>query len=162
VNPERAICGLATIYGQRSANGDPAWSAEQFADFVASGFGVPVRLSHGPLITSRGAIRFIGAARKFVSVVYPTPGLLMLAELDDDPAGFNDELLADLSALNGHQYLPSCWGLSLGVTYTDELAWPYEVSICHEPAHEDAKILAVGAEAVRTWELLSPYQKVIS
>ena len=158
VDPQRAICGIATVYDQRSRNGDRAWKREHFERFLAVETAVPLRLEHGPLITHHGAIRYVGVVRQLASIAYPVAGLLILAEVDDAD-GFGDKLLADLASLGGHSYLPSCWHLSVAAHVGEEdgeqFAWPFEISIVHTPAIEDTKILAVGSHAIDVWRLLT-------
>ena len=158
-NPDRALVGLATPYNQSSYNDGRVWRAEQFDDFIARGMGIPVRLNHGPLISSRGCIRYIGKARAFASVVTPVDGLLGLVELDDGPE--MDELLADLGRLDSFSYLPGCWGLSLGAHVWDDACEPFEISIVYQPAHPDARILAAGPRALEVWRSLTEVRKAV-
>jgi hypothetical protein len=153
-DPSRLICGLATLFGVRSANGY-LWSVEQFQRFLDLQIGIPLRVDHGSLITNRGAIRYIGTARYFATVESPAPGLLCVAELDHDDFGFGEQVIADLVAMTSQRWLPPNWAMSIGARYTEDLIMPYEVSITQSPAFEDARILAVGPEALSTWELLA-------
>jgi hypothetical protein len=153
-NSSRAICGFATLFGVRSANGY-LWQAEQFQRFVDLQIGVPLRVDHGSLITNRGCLRYIGIARYFAAVESPAPGLLCVAELDHDDFGFGDQVIADLVAMTSQRWLPASWGMSIGARYTEDMIVPYEVSITQSPGFEDARILGVGPEALSTWELLT-------
>lgn len=47
------------------------------------------------------------------------------------------------------------WGMSLGVRWVDDLAWPFEVSLTRSPRFEDARVLGVGNAALARWELLT-------
>ena len=153
-DPNRAICGIATVFGQPSPNDGRSWKAEQFKDFLAMETAVPLRVDHGPLITSRGVIMSVGMVRQFATVTYPTHGLLILAEVND-AAGFGDELLADLAAVTSQTWPPHCWGLSIAAHATEDAALPYEVSVTRSPALEDSKILGVGEQAMSTWRMLT-------
>jgi hypothetical protein len=157
IDPTRAVIGMATCFDVPSLDEGRIWTAEQFQDFVDVETTIPVRLSHGPLITRSGVIGNIGRAIRFASVTYPVPGLLCVAVLDNDCFGFNDELLADLANLGSLTYIPSCWGLSIGALVSEDksIVWPHEISICHEPAYEDARIFAVGPTALDYWQTLT-------
>jgi hypothetical protein len=165
IDPGRAIVGLATCYNTPCPNDGRVWTAEMFQDFLDLETAIPLRLNHGPAIVrnprgSNHVVAYIGMVRLFASVVYPTPGLLILAEVDEGE--FGDELLADLAALNDLRTLPHCfWGPSVGAHATEDMVVPYEVSVVHTPAFEDARILGVGTEAIERWSLLSPYQTVL-
>jgi hypothetical protein len=152
-DPDRAICGFATVFGVRSPNDGRVWKPDRFRDFLALETAIPLRFNHGPLITPRGAI--LGMVRRFATVTYPTHGLLVLAKVDDDAANFGNELLADLAAVTSMTYLPPAWHLSIAARVADDAALPYEISVTQSPAHEDAKILAVGEDALSTWTLLT-------
>lgn len=156
INPERALVGLATIFGVRCPNDGRTWQAGQFQRFLDLETAVPLRLNHGPLITSSGVIGYIGVARYFAAVTEPTSGLLVLGEIDE-ANGFGDRLLSDLAAETSMTYLPPSWGLSIGahVAEDEDLVWPYELSLVHNPAFEDARILRVGGDAIKVWELLT-------
>jgi hypothetical protein len=153
-DPYRALCGIATVFGQTSPNDGRSWKAQQFRDFLALEIAIPLRVDHGPLITSRGVIMSVGTVRQFATITYPTHGLLILAEVDD-AAGFGDELLADLAAVTSQTWLPHCWGLSIAAHATEDAALPYEVSVTRSPALEDSKILGVGGRAISTWQMLT-------
>jgi hypothetical protein len=45
--------------------------------------------------------------------------------------------------------------LSISAYVAEDAVEPFEVSIVHEPAHEDARVLAVGARAITVWQLLT-------
>jgi len=144
-DPERAICGIATAFGQPSPNDGRSWKAEQFRDFLALETAVSLRVDHGPLITNRGMIMSVGMVRQFATVTWPTHGLLIMAEVDD-AGGFGDELLRDIAAVTTQTWLPHGWGLSVAA---------HEVSVTRSPAFEDAKILGVGEQAMSTWRMLT-------
>ena len=155
MNPDRALCGLGTTYGQPSANDGRVWTHEHFAEFIECEVGIPLRVDHGPLLNSRGVIANVGVVRRFASVTYPAPGLLILAEVS--PAeGYGDQLLADLTLMCRQTWLPPSWSLSIGaLVYDESIAVPIETSIVNRPAYEDARIFAVGREAQATWDLLT-------
>jgi hypothetical protein len=94
-DPDRTICGIATVFGQPSPNDGRSWKAEQFKDFLPLETAVPLRVDHGPLISGRGVIMSVGTVRRFAAVTWPTHGLLVLAEVDHAD-GFGDELLHDM------------------------------------------------------------------
>jgi hypothetical protein len=153
-DPDRAIVGIATVFGQPSPNDGRSWKAEQFKDFLALETAIPLRVDHGPLITGRGVIAHVGVVRRFATVTYPTHGLLIMAEVDH-AQGFGDELLADVAAVCSQTWLPHAWGLSLGALVAEHAVLPYEVSVTGSPAFEDAKILGVGEQALSTWTMLT-------
>jgi hypothetical protein len=107
-DPDRAICGIATVFGQPCPNDGRSWKAEQFRDFLALETAVPLRVDHGPLITGRGVIMSVGMLHQFATVTWPTHGLLILAEVDD-ANGFGDELLHDIAAVKTQTWLPHAW-----------------------------------------------------
>ncbi len=155
-DPSRLICGLATIFGIPNPNDQRIiYVDDMFQRFLDLEIAVPLRLDHGPVITNHGCIRYIGAARKFRAVEYPTSGLLVLAEIDDIPEVA--ELFADLQAITSQRWLEPAWGMSIGcdVVLEEGIARPFEVSLTRNRAFEDAKILAVGEQAMSTWELLT-------
>lgn len=152
--PDRAICGIATAFGQPSPNDGRSWKAEQFRDFLALETAVPLRVDHGSLITGRGVIMHIGMVRRFATITYPTHGLLIMAEVDD-AEGFGDELLHDIAAITSQTWLPHIWGLSIAAYVTEDAALPYEVSVTRSPAYPDAKILGVGEQAMSNWRMLT-------
>jgi hypothetical protein len=155
MNPSRALCGLATTYGQPSANDGRVWAPEHFAEFIECEVGIPLRVDHGPLLNSRGVIANVGIVRRFASVTYPRPGLLILAEVSS-AEGFGDQLLADLTLMTQQSWLPPSWSLSVGaLVYDESVAIPHEISIVNRPAYSDARILSAGEDAIETWSLLT-------
>ncbi len=159
MNPDRALCGLATTYGQASANDGRVWSHEHFAEFIACEVGIPLRVDHGPLLNSRGFIADIGTVRRFASVSYPRPGLLILAEVSA-AEGYGDQLLRDLALMCQQSWLPASWSLSVGaLVYDDDddksVAIPHEISVVNRPAYPDARIFGVGKDAIESWALLT-------
>jgi hypothetical protein len=155
INSERCFVGVACTFGKRVRNDGHIFAPEMFKRFLDLEMGLPLRVEHGSLLTSKGAIRYVGAVRKFHVIDYPVHGLLILAELHDDPAGWSNELLHDLAAIASQQWLPQAWALSIGAHIGEGTVLPYEISLTQSPADHDAKILAVGAEAITTFELLS-------
>ena len=155
MNGDRALCGLATTYGQPSANDGRVWTPEHFREFIDLEVGIPLRVDHGPLLNSRGFIANIGTVRRFASVIHPTPGLLILAEIDH-AEGYGDQLLADIALMCQQSWLPPGWSLSVGaLVYDESLAIPHEISVVRRPAHPDARILSVGKDAIESWALLT-------
>jgi hypothetical protein len=153
MDESRLIVGVATVFNQRAVGG-AYWEAEQFHAFLSMHIGVPLRIDHGPIWNSRGAIFNVGTARHFASVAYPVRGLLCLAEIDH-AEGYGDSLLADIDSILRQQWLPSGWGMSLGANTLDGVTMPFEVSVTRSPGFSDARILAVGARALSTWRFLS-------
>jgi hypothetical protein len=155
-DPSRTICGYATIFGVPNPNDRRIiYTAAMFRRFLDLEIAVPLRLDHGPVITSRGCIRYIGVVRQFRAVEYPVPGLLALGEIDAIPEVA--ELFADLQAITRQRWLEPAWGMSIGcdVVLEEGIARPFEVSVTRDRAFEDAKILAVGERAMSTWDLLT-------
>lgn len=94
-----------------------------------------------------------GTARRFAAVNYPIPGLLCLAEIGD-AEGWGDALLRKIEhSLHPWHDGPS-WGMSVGGWVCDGKTLIDEVSLSQSPAFEDAKVIAVGEGALRTWDLL--------
>jgi hypothetical protein len=92
--------------------------------------------------------------RRFAVVEYPINGLLCLGEIED-AAGFGDQLLSDIECMLSQEWLPAGWGMSLAYGMVDAVAWPYEVSLTRSPQFADARILGVGPDALRVWDLLT-------
>jgi hypothetical protein len=155
INPDRALIGLATVFGVRSPHDGRIWYRHNFEAFLALGVAIPLRLEHGSLISGSGVIKYVGTARHFRAVTYPADSLLVLAELDDDAVGFGDELLADLDSMINMSYLPPGWAFSIGANCVDDMVVPFEISVTQSPAFPDAKILAVGPDAIDAWTLLT-------
>jgi hypothetical protein len=51
MDPDRCLCGLATVFGTRSKNGT-VWSLEMLTDWLALETAVPLKVDHGGLINS--------------------------------------------------------------------------------------------------------------
>jgi hypothetical protein len=121
MNPDRLVCGLATVFGTRTRGGR-IWYREEFDAWLNSGVtAVPLRLDHGPVFDIHGAITNIGAAREFAVVNQPVHGLLTLVELDQ--GGWQDSLLRDIQEhLDLKPWLPA-WGFSLGGSRPSARPW---------------------------------------
>jgi hypothetical protein len=156
MNVDRLIVGMATVFGQPGQDGSKPWRAETFADFLALEVAVPLRIDHGPLIDGRGMIDNLGTVRRFAAVTEPVAGLLCVAEIDH-AGGYGDSILRDINSILRQLWMPAGWGMSLGAWVTEDIdaAMPYEVSVTRHPAFEDALVLAVGADALNVWELLT-------
>jgi hypothetical protein len=87
-------------------------------------------------------------------VTYPVTGLLCLAELDYAD-GWGDSLLHDIDSILRQRWLPAAWATSVGAYLTEDAVLPYELSLTRRPAFEDARVLAVGVDALATWELVT-------
>jgi hypothetical protein len=96
----------------------------------------------------------VGTARQFAVVTYPAPGLLVLGEIDYAD-GWGDRILADIDSILRQRWLPAVWGFSIGGLTAEGKVLIEEVSLTRNPAHPDARVLAIGADALSTWELLS-------
>jgi hypothetical protein len=55
----------------------------------------------------------------------------------------------------GQRWLPAAWAMSIGALTAEGKVLPTEVSLTSTPGFEDAHVLAVGADALATWKLLT-------
>jgi hypothetical protein len=116
---------------------------------------VPLMLNHGPVFNSRGVMDSIGTVERFAAVQYPIPGLLILAEVGD-AAGFGDSILRDIAKSLSFEYFDPTWSFSVGALWDGEdQVILREISLTKSPAYVDARLLAVGKEALETFELLT-------
>jgi hypothetical protein len=69
--------------------------------------------------------------------------------------GWGDRILADIDSILRQRWLPAVWGFSIGGLTAEGKVLIEEVSLTCNPAHPDARVLAIGADALSTWELLS-------
>jgi len=160
VNPERLICGLATVFDAPSANGGGYWQAHHFADFVKSCMAVKMLDSHRPPI---GDDEVLGSWRAFAVVeAGSTPaGLLTIGEFGH--SAYGQARLNELSASNAPWGDPKpweAWGLSVTAGDVSEAGdgtrrWLTEVSLTTKPAYADARVLGVGPYAGDVWRLLT-------
>lgn len=158
IDPARAICGVAAVFGQPSANDNWVFQPEQFQDWLALGMGLPMRVDHGPLVDGRGVILHLGRWVDFAIIEYPIHGLLALGEVGDHAStrGYGSSLLHDLQLIFDQRWLPSdYWALSIAAHVGDAAVLPYEVSLTRAPACHDAVLLGVGPEAIRSWDFLT-------
>jgi hypothetical protein len=153
-DPDRLFVGIGTVYGEACVNDGRVWQSEMFQQFLECEVGIPLRVDHGVLLNSRGVIASVGTVRRFASVDYPVRGLLILAEIDH-AEGYGDQLLRDLEVMMQQSWLPPSWGLSIGALVSEDVVVPYEVSIVRKPAFDEARILAVGPEAMNVWQMLT-------
>jgi hypothetical protein len=156
-DPSRLVCGVATCFSVRSSTGIH-WTREQFQEWFDLGMALPVLHDHLPIIDLRGWVVTIGNARLFEPVGllvdgFPLDCLLCLVEVDYSPWG--DSVLAELRSSLAIWSGRSRWGFSIGAHHFDDMVVPFELSITSRPSFSDAKILAVGGEALETWELLT-------
>jgi phage head maturation protease len=127
--------------------------------FAASGAGVPLRLDHGPVYSSRGVTGTIGAGRRFRVDRF---GLVALAELDATPLGHSLAEQVD----RGEWWLSGAYALD----FTDPEDWrPHpnalvrhlivrdihveaatltELSVTTEPSDPGCLALATGERAL--------------
>jgi hypothetical protein len=152
IDQERAVCGILTCFG---VLGRGNWSPDQFQTWLDGDWGLDLRIDHGPLLSPRGCIQTVGTLRQFAVVNWPTPGLLALGEIDHAD-GWGDSLLHDLRLTIQQLWLPG-WCMSITVLTSPDTTdvWPVEASLTRNPAHPDAKVLAVGERAAKTFEFLS-------
>ena len=84
MNPDRLICGLATLFGTMAHSG-VFWTARMFEGWLRSPItALPLRVNHSMLAIERGGlvITNVGTCRMFATVKEPRDGLLTLAEID--------------------------------------------------------------------------------
>jgi len=62
---------------------------------------------------------------------------------------------ADISSVLSQRWLPAAWGMSIGAYATEDTVVPVEISLTRNPAFADVRVLAVGADALAAFELLS-------
>jgi hypothetical protein len=79
----------------------------------------------------------------------------LVLEKSTTPTGGATEILADIDAILRKRWLPAVWGFSIGGLTAEGKVLIEEVSLTRNPAHPDARVLAIGADALSTWELLS-------
>jgi hypothetical protein len=98
----------------------------------------------------------LGRAYRFAEVSYPVRGILALAEIDHAD-GWGDSVLQDIKSILSQRWLPAAWGFSIAVYPAEDMSMvvPFELSLTKRPAFEDARILAVGDEALEVWSLLT-------
>lgn len=155
MNPDRLICGLATLFGTMAHSG-VFWTARMFEGWLRSPItALPLRVNHSMLAIERDGlvITNVGTCRMFATVKEPRDGLLTLAEIDDGPWG--DALLEDVRRHMGQEWMPA-YGLSIACQeIPGEMVLPFEVSLTTRPSFSDAKVLAIGEAAMTTWNLLT-------
>jgi hypothetical protein len=158
LNPDRLVCGVATIFDEPSRNDGRAWSVDDFAAFLGLETAIPLLLDHGPIVHTWGITDRLGMVRGFFPIVSPVRGLLTMAEVDY-AGGAGDSVLTDIRSILSQRWLPAAWGMSVGAWVEEGTVVPYEVSLTRKPAFESARVLAAGPQALDTWELLtgSPY-----
>ena len=155
MNQDRLICGVATCFNAM-ARGGTFFTARMFDEWLSTNpLALPLRVGHSVLaIEPNGlVITDVGAARLFASVKEPVRGLLTLCEVA--PGHWGDALLEDVQRHQDQPWLPP-YGFSLGChVVPGEAVLPYEVSLTTRPAFSDAKVVAVGPDALQVWDLLT-------
>lgn len=155
MSTDRLVCGLAVPFDEPSVDREFEFRREHLERFVELGGGLPLMFSHGPTITSRSVVPTIGRGARFALLDASPPipaGVLALARVDDGPYGD-----AVLDEIRGGRIT----GLSLrcGLVYDDagalDMVWPTELSLCHDPRFDRARIIATGKDALSAWELLT-------
>ncbi len=159
MNPERAIVGLAAVFGEPDVSHGDVWQARQFADFAEAHLGVDMLLEHRwpDDLDSPGSL---GTWREFAAIAEgSTPaGLLAIGEFGHSPTA--EHLLRDLSTAYDPVTGVGGWGLSVTAadasTWEDgSRLWVKEVSLTRRPAYEQARVIAIGRHALDVWELLT-------
>jgi hypothetical protein len=114
----------------------------------------PLWIDHMPPF---GLIDRLGVIRHYARVSYPVQGVLGLGEIETDSRGIGDSILHDLRLALSQRYFGSSYAFSVSalVDPKSDQVVPTEISITLDPACHDAKVLAVGSEALDTWELLT-------
>jgi hypothetical protein len=132
-----------------------AWNVGHFDIVTTLELAVPLRLNHEPIIASWGLTDSIGTVERFVAVDYPTPGLLILAEIGE-ANGFGDGIIRDIKKSLSFEYFDPTWSFSVGALWDGEdQAIVREISLTRSPAYRDARVLAVGEDAIETFNLLT-------
>jgi hypothetical protein len=162
IDPGRAVCGVATVFGRRPVDFDRrppeerhrVFQAADFRAFVDIGLGLPLMIEHQVVFTPHGLLPSIGTIKR-LSIIegHPTVPdcLLALGEVSVGEVGYSA-----LQALD-----EGGWGMSVrAAEYWSSNAWVsgwsvLEVSLTRSPAIEGARVIGVGADAVRRWELLT-------
>jgi hypothetical protein len=159
VNPERLVCGLATLFDVPAGDDGLTWRAADFADFVSAGAGVPMLVDHRlPLEPSEALGTWFGFA---VLAEGTTPaGLLAIGEFGHTPAGEGWLRMLGETVRWWDPRDPPPWGLSVRAGDASEAGdgsrrWLTEVSLTRKPAWSDARVLGVGEHAASVWELLT-------
>src|SRR6266536_4318174 len=129
--------------------------------WLRSGMGIPVRVDHRGLVSSRGIIDTVGAARRFRADAY---GLLTLLELDDDHDWIADgvrrgwctgmsggyaDLVTDPPDHRPHEFALVRALVVRDLTVLD--AALTEVSLTNQPSDPNCRVLAVGDDALKLW-----------
>jgi hypothetical protein len=154
IDPTRAITGLATVFDTAPKSGKP-WGAQHFDIATGLELAIPLRLNHEPIISSWGLTDSIGTVERFVAVDYPTPGLLILAEIGE-ANGFGDGIIRDIKKSLSFEYFDPTWSFSVGALWDGEdQVIIREISLTKSPAYVDARLLAVGEEAVDPFGMLT-------
>jgi hypothetical protein len=130
--------------------------------WLRSEMGVPVRVDHQGLVSSRGIVNTVGAARHFRADGY---GLLALLDLDDDHDWIADAVArGHLAGLSGgyanlttdppdhrpHDNLLVRTLVVRDLTVLD--AALTEVSLTDQPSDPNCRVLGVGGDALKLWD----------
>ena len=160
INPDRGICGIITTLDTPDRNGE-VWQSEQLDLFLGLEPEVPLWLNHMPPYGRFGFVDRLGAVRRYAAIDYPVSGVLALGEVES-ARGIGDGVLHDLRLSLSQQYFGSPWGFSVGAVKDPETGEVIirEVSLTHNPACRDAKVLAVGPEAVELFDMLTEKRPV--
>jgi hypothetical protein len=158
VDESRLVVGVALPFGAWSGNGDPPFTVRAVRRWCALGLGLPMKLEHRALLLPGLVARDVGSWRRFVTLETELgglpPGLLALGEVDEGRGG--DALLRELARD------PGAWALSVrafvalepgGAAVSEALF--SEISLTRKPAHDAARLLALGPEALELWGLVA-------
>lgn len=129
--------------------------------WLRSGMGVPVRVDHRGIATSRGITGTVGAARRFRADAY---GCLALLDLDDQHEWIADGVRRgwctglsgayDLDATDPPDHQPHPIPLVRALVVRDITvldATLTEVSLTEQPSDPRCRVLGVGDDALKLW-----------
>lgn len=171
MNPERAVVGMATVFGEPDRKEGTVWCAEQFAGLIASQMGVEMWVNHLPPGDPL-SLGVVGTWRAFAAIDAfedQPAGLLTLGDFGHSPRA--QDLMERVQQAYDPLSRNGRWGLS--VTAADASADEdgsdlrlKEISLTQEtfgprgefksgPAFERARVIGVGPYALDVWRLLT-------
>jgi hypothetical protein len=142
MNVDLLICGVCVVFDEPSVDGRPAELREDYDWFPAFADSLPLRVDHHLIITSSGAYD-AGRVGRFAIVEGSPPiphGVLCLAECADNDIGHSVFEAVARGEL---------WGFSLGGNGRAE------ISLTGKPAYTNCRVVGLGMDALRAWELLT-------
>jgi Homeodomain-like domain len=145
---------VSTVFDTPPRNGGKPWTAEHFDLMVDLELPVPLRYDHDRIFDLRGLAYDLGTVERFAITQYPIDRLLVLGQIAEN--GYGDSVLADLRKSLSYEFFAPDWGLSIGGWWDGEdQAIVREISLTRSPAYRDARVLAVGEDAIETFNLLT-------